>query len=37
MSLGSQAYRRVIEAAGLALNDETQDEGENHYYFVQRQ
>jgi len=31
-SLGADAYRRLLEEAGLALIDETEDEGENHYY-----
>lgn len=35
-SLGASGYRRLIEAAGLLLDGETDDEGENHYYFVRR-
>jgi hypothetical protein len=31
-SLGAPAYRRLLETAGLVLLDETEDEGENHYY-----
>jgi cyclopropane fatty-acyl-phospholipid synthase-like methyltransferase len=36
VSLGSDAYRRTIEAAGLILVDEADDEGQNHYYFVRK-
>ncbi|MDZ4700477.1 MAG: class I SAM-dependent methyltransferase [Rhodothermales bacterium] len=36
VSLGSEAYRRVVEAAGLALAYEANDEGENHYYVARR-
>ena len=36
VSLGSDAYRRILESAGLLLDDETEDEGENHYYFVRK-
>lgn len=34
VSLGSDAYRRIVESEGLALVGETEDEGQNHYYFV---
>ena len=34
VSLGADAYRRIVEAAGLILDDEDDDEGQNHYYFV---
>ena len=33
-SLGRDAYRRIIERAGLALAGETEDEGKNHYYMT---
>lgn len=33
-SLGAEAYRRLLEAAGLVLLDETDDEGDNHYYMA---
>jgi SAM-dependent methyltransferase len=33
VSLGSDAYRQILEAAGLVLVGEAEDEGENHYYF----
>lgn len=33
-SLGSATYRKMAEAEGLALVGETEDEGQNHYYFV---
>ncbi len=36
VSLGSDAYRQILEAAGLTLVDEAEDEGENHYYFVRK-
>lgn len=35
-SLGSDTYRRILEAAGLILVHEAEDEGENHYYFVRK-
>jgi len=34
VSLGSDTYRKIVEAEGLALVGETEDEGQNHYYFV---
>lgn len=34
VSLGSDAYRRIIESAGLALMGEAEDDGQNHYYDV---
>lgn len=34
VSLGSDAYRSLLEEAGLVLVDERQDEGENHYYLA---
>jgi SAM-dependent methyltransferase len=36
ISLGSDAYRRIIESAALVLDGETDDEGENHYYFTRK-
>jgi SAM-dependent methyltransferase len=33
-SLGAAAYRRLLETAGLVLIDETDDEGDNHYYMA---
>lgn len=36
VSLGVEAYRRIVESAGLILDDETEDEGQNHYYFVRK-
>ncbi|HEX5437791.1 MAG TPA: class I SAM-dependent methyltransferase [Gemmatimonadaceae bacterium] len=35
-SLGAEAYRRLLETAGLVLLDETDDEGENHYYMARK-
>jgi hypothetical protein len=34
ISLGAEAYRRVLAGAGLVLVGEDDDEGENHYYFA---
>jgi SAM-dependent methyltransferase len=36
VSLGSDAYRQIVRAAGLLLYDEAEDEGQNHYYFVRK-
>lgn len=36
VSLGAERYRRVVEAAGLAMIGETEDEGENRYYMTSR-
>lgn len=36
ISLGADAYRRIVEAAGLILDDEAEDEGQNHYYFARK-
>lgn len=36
VSPGAGAYRRVLEEAGLILDDEADDEGQNHYYFVRK-
>ena len=35
-SLGAQAYDRLLRGAGLTLVAQAHDEGENHYYFVER-
>jgi 2-polyprenyl-3-methyl-5-hydroxy-6-metoxy-1,4-benzoquinol methylase len=35
-SLGSDAYRKIVESEGLALVGESEDEGQNHYYFVSK-
>ena len=35
-SLGAQTYARLLREADLTLVAEAQDEGENHYYFVER-
>lgn len=35
-SLGADTYRRLVEAAGLVLDGEADDEGQNHYYFAHR-
>jgi 2-polyprenyl-3-methyl-5-hydroxy-6-metoxy-1,4-benzoquinol methylase len=34
VSLGSDTYRKIVESEGLALVGETEDDGQNHYYFV---
>lgn len=36
ISLGADAYRGLIEGAGMILERETEDEGENHYYVARR-
>ena len=36
VSLGSEAYRRIAEAAGLGLVDRFEDEAGNHYYLLER-
>ena len=36
ISLGAEAYRRIITAAGLRLAGEHVDEGKNHYYEAYR-
>jgi hypothetical protein len=36
VSLGAERYRRLLEAAGLVLIDEMEDEGDNHYYRAAR-
>ena len=35
-SLGAQTYERLLRDAGLTWVAEALDEGENHYYFVER-
>ena len=35
-SLGAQTYERLLRDAGLTWVGEAQDEGENHYYFVEK-
>ena len=35
-SLGAQTYERLLRDAGLTWVAEAQDQGENHYYFVER-
>lgn len=35
-SLGAHTYRRMLRDAGLTLVAESRDEGENHYYFVEK-
>ena len=35
-SLGAEAYGRLLRDAGLTLVNEAEDEGENHYYFVEK-
>lgn len=34
ISLGVDRYRSILEAAGLVLAGEADDEGDNHYYFA---
>lgn len=36
VSLGADAYRRLLTAEGLVDLDEAEDEGENHYYFARK-
>jgi SAM-dependent methyltransferase len=36
ISLGSAEYRRILQAEGLTLDAELNDEGKNHYYFVSK-
>jgi cyclopropane fatty-acyl-phospholipid synthase-like methyltransferase len=35
-SLGYEEYRKALEAEGMLLLGTHRDEGENHYYFVQK-
>jgi hypothetical protein len=35
-SLGEHTYERLLRAAGLTWVASAQDEGENHYYFVEK-
>jgi len=37
VSLGYDAYREAIEAAGMAIVETRLDEGENHYYIARKQ
>jgi SAM-dependent methyltransferase len=32
VSLGAEQYRKLLEAAGLTVAEEYEDEGENHYF-----
>lgn len=36
LSLGREEYRRILRDAGLRLDGEGSDEGENHYYFASK-
>jgi SAM-dependent methyltransferase len=36
VSLGAEGYRRLLGTAGMELIDETEDEGDNHYYVAAR-
>jgi len=36
VSLGVDRYREIVEQEGLSLVGETEDEGQNHYYFCLR-
>jgi SAM-dependent methyltransferase len=36
VSLGYEAYQKVLEAEGMSLVGTGSDEGENHYYFAQK-
>jgi cyclopropane fatty-acyl-phospholipid synthase-like methyltransferase len=36
ISLGADEYRRIVKAAGMIIDDEAEDEGQNHYYFVRK-
>jgi SAM-dependent methyltransferase len=33
-SLGAEAYRRILAANGLVVESETEDDGDNYYYFA---
>jgi SAM-dependent methyltransferase len=35
-SLGSEEYRKALEAEGLSLIGTSRDEGQNHYYFAEK-
>ena len=35
-SLGAQEYRRLLRAVGLSVTSEYEDEGQNHYFDVQK-
>lgn len=32
VSLGAEQYRKLLEAVGISVAEEYQDEGENHYF-----
>ena len=34
VSLGGERYRTLVDAAGLTMIGEMEDEGENHYYLT---
>lgn len=36
VSLGADRYRRLVDAAGLTMAGEADDEGENHYFMTSR-
>lgn len=36
VSLGAERYKELLEASGLSLIEEFEDEGENHYYHAVR-
>jgi chemotaxis methyl-accepting protein methylase len=36
VSLGREAYRRILQTEGLLLQQETRDQGRNHYYFASK-
>lgn len=36
VSLGAEAYQKILRAEGLILTGEDSDEAENHYYFASR-
>ena len=35
-SLGAEKYKELLEASGLSLIEEFEDEGENHYYHAEK-
>jgi SAM-dependent methyltransferase len=36
VSLGSKRYEEILRSAGLLLDEEADDEGDNHYYFTRQ-
>ena len=32
LSLGAEQYRKLLEAVGISVAEEYEDEGENHYF-----